>query len=336
MDASLSLALPLSLTHLVLPIGFLLNKFVNLLLEVVFVTFGLFVILLKLNDLLASRVLLSLLKLRESLLSGERSVKKLFISFLSSLKLDLLKLQLVGIMVDELTISFFVEDKTLSFSLSIGSFLSLPLSLQHILFFLNFLPLNLLNRLALLNLPSKNVHRVFDALVLLDGFFTLTLSLLLTIEHPQLGIDLLFSNGVLKFRPLVQQLLFTLKLATSDHELSFLLTEIVSFHFEFALVRLVDGLLPLDITLLLDLAKTVSHFCPHLLRSLQRIHKFDFVLLVLRRQQGSQLGTTIDNVGFVSLLQVRHPVASDSIDDLLVSFLLPLGLLKHVLLTHDC
>lgn len=60
-DASLSLALPLSLTHLVLPIGFLLNKVVNLPLEVVFVTFGLLVILLKLNDLLASRVLLSLL-----------------------------------------------------------------------------------------------------------------------------------------------------------------------------------------------------------------------------------------------------------------------------------
>jgi hypothetical protein len=71
------------------------------------------------------------------------------------------------------------------------------------------------------------------------------------IEHPQLGIDLFLENVLFDLLSFVDQLLFSLDLATSHHKLSLFLPQFVSFHFEFPFQGMIYSLYSLLIPLFL-------------------------------------------------------------------------------------
>ena len=62
---------------------------------------------------------------------------------------------------------------------------------------------------SLVALPSEDVHCLSNFFFLLLGLSLFSLNLLLGVEHPKLGIDLLLSNGLFKLGSLVHKLLFS-------------------------------------------------------------------------------------------------------------------------------
>ena len=139
---------------------------------------------------------------------------------------------------------------------------------------------------TLLSLPSKNVHSLRDLLLLLSLLSAFSFSLLLGIKHPEFGIDLLLLNGLLELGPLVHELLFSFKLATGDHELGLLLSQVISLHLKLSVVGLLNHLLALGLSLLLDGVESFSHFASDLFRGLEVIHELLLVLFVFGGKKG--------------------------------------------------
>jgi len=234
-DSGLLLAIPLSLSHFVLSLGLGLDKGVYFFFVGVLVLLSLLVVLLELNDLLSSLESLRLLQLGESLFPGESIIKEVLVSLLIMLDLNLSQLTLSLIMLYQFKVPLSVKQEFLLFSVLVVLLLFLPLSSQHLLFFLLVFLVVLALLCSLLGLPGQNVDGVLNFLFVLLGLAVLSLSFFIGIKHPKLGVDLLLNNLVLQTGFLVHQLLFTLQLGSCKHELGFFFSKLVSFHFEFAL-----------------------------------------------------------------------------------------------------
>ena len=285
-DSGLFFTIPLGLSHLVLSLSLFIDKLLNLFLQSILVSFSLLIMFLEFDGLVSLGHSFSFLEVSHSLLSSKSSIEKFLISCLLNLQGNSSELLLGSIVVDKLNISLPVQDEFLPISFSVVLLLKFPLSLEHLLLLDFLFSLNVGDSPTLLSLPSKNVHSLRDLLLLLSLLSAFSFSLLLRIKHPEFGIDLLLLDGLLELGPLVHELLFSFKLATSDHELGLLLSQVISLHLKLSVVGLLNHLLTLGLSLLLDGVESFSHFASDLFRGLEVIHELLLVLLVFGGKKG--------------------------------------------------
>ena len=245
------------------------------------------------------------------------------------------QLTLGSVMVDEFDVALAVQNELLLLSLGVGSLLNRPLLLEHFLLSLPALLLSLRHLIALIALPRQNVHGVGDLLLFLECLALFSLLLLLGIKHPQLGVHLLFGDGLLELRTLVHQLLFTLQLRAGHHELGLFSAQVVRLHLELPISSLLDRVLLFDFALLLEVSEALSHLLSNLFRRFQVFHELLFVLGVLAGKQISELGATGVQVGVLSSSEILNPILGDVLYDEVVRLGFPTGLEVHVLVASN-
>lgn len=152
--------------------------------------------LLELDNFSPSSKSLLLLKVLDSLLPGDSGIEKLFISALVSFLLDESEFSFGGVVVYELDVPLSVENELLSIGFFFSGNFDLPLLFEHSLFFEFALLIHFLDRSPLIYLPVQDAHGLLDLLGFGGGFLNLSLVLFLMVEHPQLGVDLLFVDGL--------------------------------------------------------------------------------------------------------------------------------------------
>ena len=281
-DPGLVLSLPLDLSHFVLSFGLLLNEFVDQFLIRSFIGLRLLVVLLELDDFLAALSSLGLLDVLEGLLSGEGGIEQLLVSGLPGVGLYGSKFPFGGIVVDELKVSFSVQDEFLSLGFLIGFDLLGPLVLEHQLLSGYFLRVNVFGLGNGILLPSEDVEGLLDLLLLEGALLLLSREFLLMVEHPEFGVDLLLNDGLLHLLSLVHELLFSFDLGSGDHEGGLLLSQVIGLHFEFPLESVLNHLGPLFFSLLLQGVESTGHFRSDLLWSFKIRQEFLLVLFILR------------------------------------------------------
>ena len=126
-DSGLLFSRPLSLSHFILSLSFLLNKFINKFLVSSLVIFGLFVVLLKFHNFLSSLSSFCFLNIFKSLFSSKSSCEKFLISLFFNTVLDISEFSLCSVMIYELKVSFSIENEFLSLCLFISFNFSSPL-----------------------------------------------------------------------------------------------------------------------------------------------------------------------------------------------------------------
>ena len=334
-NLGLLLSGPLSLSHLVLSFGFLLNKLIDKLLVSLLVVLGLFVVFLKLNDLLSPLILLSLLSFSDGSLPGEGSIEKLLVSVLLGLLLDLSELSLSSIVINEFEVSLSVQDELLSNSLFVSFKLLSPLSLEHLLLSSSLFSLDVSGTPPCLSLPVEDIDGFVDSLSLILSLSLLSLNFLVMIHHPELGIDLLLNDALLELCLLVHELLFSLDVASGGHELGLFSPEVVSFHLKLPVESLLDLHLSLLFSLGFEGVQALGHLSPNLLRSLKVLHELSFVLLVFCSQQSSKLRLPQVEIGSLPSLDVINSVSDQVLLDHIVGLSLPPSLQIEVLVASD-
>lgn len=141
---------------------------------------------------------------------------------LFSIVLNLTKLSLGLVMIDQLNISFSIKDEFLPVCLFVLILFYGPLFLKHFLLDLLFSHILLALHLLGMILPRQNIERFLYLFFLFHSFSFFSSDLFLCIEHPKFCINLFFNNLLLHFLSLVHKLLFSLKLCTSCHKMSLL------------------------------------------------------------------------------------------------------------------
>ena len=128
-------------------------------------------------------------------------------------------------------------------------------------------------------------------------------------------------------------MLFSLELATGDHELGLLLAELISLHLEFSIHGLVAVGIFLNFPLGFEALKLLSHLLADLLWGLERCKEFLFILLIFVGKKLGKFGPSLLEVGLLSSLEVSHSISSHLLYNFVVSFCLPSGLEEHVFVT---
>jgi hypothetical protein len=159
--------------------------------------------------------------------------------------LNLSKFFLSLIMGNQFKITFSIKNKSLSFCLFILIDFFSPLFFEHCLFFhflFYFISCILLSSICL---PSQDINSFLYLLSLISSFALFSFNFFLLIKHPKFSIYLFFNNVLFNFVFLVHQLFFSFDLTTSNHKVSFLFSQFVSFHFEFTIKSLLNKSLSL-------------------------------------------------------------------------------------------
>jgi len=203
----------------------------------------------------------------EGLFSGEGSLEQFLVSLLPSVSLDGSEFSFGGVVVDELDVSFSMQDEFLSLSFFIGFDLLGPLVLEHLLLSGFFLSVDVLRLRNGILLPGEDVEGLLDLLLLEGALLLLSLDFLLVVEHPEFGVDLLLNDGLLQLLSLVHELLFSFDLGSGYHEGGLFLSQVIGLHFEFSLESVLNHLGPLSFSLLLKGVESIGHFCSDLLWS---------------------------------------------------------------------
>lgn len=186
-----------------------------------------------------------------------------------------------------------------------------------------------------LGLPVENIEGGLILVLSLHGFVLLSLDFLVVVDHPKLGVNLFLENLLLKLLSLVEQLLFSLYLASAYHELGLFFSELIGFHFEFPLKSLVDLIESLLLSLKFKLLESLSHLSPDLFGSLKILHEFSFIHLVLLSQYLSELCPPSPEVCSLSLPHIFDLVPHDTLLNRVVGSMLPSGLIAQVEVALD-
>ena len=334
-DASLVLTAPLLLTRIPLLIVLNLREIVDHLLVGCGVALLVLVVRLELLDLSAALHALVRLVLLNCLLAGEGLVEEHLVTLPVGLFGLLAELLLHCVVLDELEVALAVQQESLLGILLLLLLLNCPLLLKHLLLSLDKVLLLGTLDLASLLLPVEHCHGVLDLLLLLAGLLHLTLKLLLSVELPQLGVDLLLHHFLLHVPSLVNELLLTLDGRTVVVELLVLAAEGVILRLEFHVLaagHLVSSLL---LALALEHLEALEHLLAHLLRRFQVVVKFLLVDAVLGGEELSEAGLTLLKVGGVAPAHVFDAVAHDALLNQLVRLDLPVRLVSHVVMAAD-
>ena len=171
----------MGLSHLILSFSLLLDKLIDQFLILRLIILRFLIVALKFDNFGSSSESLLLLKILDSLLPGQGSLKKLLIPRLVGLLLDEPEFSFGGVVVYELDVPFSIENEFLSVGFFFSGNFYLPLLLEHLLFFQFALLINLSNCCFLIILPVENSHGLLDFLGFCRGFFNLALMLLLVI-----------------------------------------------------------------------------------------------------------------------------------------------------------
>lgn len=286
-DPGLFFSLPLCLSHFMLSLSFLLDKFIHQLFVSSLIALSLLIVLLESNNLSSSLSSLLLFDVLEGLFSGESLFKELLVSHFLSFLLNFPEFSLSCIMVYKLKISLSIKNELLLFGSDIRGDLLSPLILEHILLSQLLFLFNFRSLFPGIILPGENIQSLLDFLLLLFSLCFFSLYLLIMVKHPEFGINLLLEDVLFKFHLFIHELLFPFDLGTGDHEVGFFTSQIIGLHFEFPLKSMLDLLLSLLFSLILQGGESFSHFGSDLFWRFKIIHKFFFILFVLSGQKSS-------------------------------------------------
>ena len=325
----------MGLSHFVLSLGLLLNELIYKLLVRGFICLSLLVVLLKLDDFPAALSSLGILNVLKSLLPSESSIEKFFVSGLLGLGLDGSEFSLGGVVIDELEVPLPVEDELLSVSLLVGLDLLGPLVLQHVLLPGLLAVLNLLGLRDGILLPGEDVQSLLHLLFLGRSLILLPLDLLLVVEHPEFGVDLLLDNGLFELGLFVHKLLLPLDLGSSDHEGGLLLPQVVGLHLELALEGVLHQLGSLFLSLRFQGVESLGHLGSDLFWSLESSHELLLVHLILRGQNCRKSTFTGLQISRLSFLHISDSVSNNILSNNSICFDFPLSFKFKILITSN-
>ena len=309
----------------------MLDELIDLLLVGLLVVRCLFVVFLELDHFFSSLGLLRFFDFVESLFFCQSLLEHLLVALLLLLLSDCSELSLGCVMVDELEVSLPVKNKLLTISFMISSDLLSPLLLEHLLLHLLLLVFAEFVLILKVVLPVEDAECFQLFLILVFDLVLLSLDLLLVVEFPELGEDLLFEDVPLEFLLLVHQLLFSLDLAAGDHELGLLLPQLVGFHFEFTLQGLSNAIVSLLVPCSLEDVELLLHPRPDLSRSFQLHEELLLKALLLFSEHLGQLGSPDVEIGDLASVHGFNLTVDDFSFDRLIRLRLPIGLQEQVL-----
>lgn len=184
-------------------------------------------------------------------------------------------------------------------------------------------------------LPVEDGHGVLDLLLLFAGFSHLTLQLLLSIELPELGINLLLKHLVLDGAAFVNQLLLTLNGSSVVVKLGVLLAKSVVGGFEAHVLTAGNLFVAFLLTLRLEGLEALEHLLTDLLGRFQVVVEFLFVDAVLGGKELRQAGLSLLKVSGLSAAHVVDAVLDDVFLDQCAGFALPGSFVSQVAVTLD-
>ena len=328
-DTGLIFASPLLLAGVPLLLVLLLSEFVDVLLESLLVAFNSVVVLLELLDLPTAGKSLISFELLDVALARQSLIEEHLIAVLLLHLSMLAELLLSGVVADELKVPLAVQQELLVRVVLLLLFLDSPLVFKHVLLTGNeFVLLGALDLAGIL-LPVEDGHRVADLLLLLASLNHFSLELLLGVELPELGVDLLLEHLRLDGSALVNQLLLALDGSSVVVELGVFLAESVVGSLELHVLaagHLVDTLL---FTSALEVLESLEHLLANLLRRFQVVVKFLFVDSVLSGEELSEADPPLFEVDSLALTHFDDAVLHDVFVDQLAGLGLPMGLVSQ-------
>ena len=334
-DASLVLTAPLGFPSVPLLLVLNSRQVIDQLLLLGLVRLNILVVGLKDTDLLAAGSPLVCLHLFNSGLSLERSIEKSLIAVTISLLRLLAKLLLSSVVSDQLQVALAIQNETLLSILLLLLLFDGPLFAKHSLLLFDELSLGATLNITSVLLPVEHGHRVLDLFLLLTGLSHLTLELFLSIELPELSVDLLLHHFLLDVPSLVNKLLFTLDGSTIVVELLILTPEGVILSLKLHVLTAGDLINALLLTLALQGLEPLEHLLTNLLGRFKVVVKFLLVDSIFSSKKLGQLCFPLFKVGGLTATHVLNSIANDIFLDHLVSLDLPICLVCQVVVTAN-
>ena len=330
-DLGLVFSSPLLLSSLPNLIALLRYKIFNHLFICLLVRCLLLVIRLKFLDLTTSCQSLIFFKLLQCLLFIESCAKELLVTnslFIISLFSQLF---LSCIMGNELKVTLTVQEESLSSVFLLFFLLDGPLLFKHSLLFLHQFTLLGSLKLSCVLLPIKYSHCLLDFVLLIFCLLHLSFEFLLSIQGPELGIDLFFNHFVFNVSAFVDELLFALNGGSVIVELSILLSQVIICHLELHISPALNFSLSLSFSLILELSESVEHLLSDLLWGLHVVVKLLLVDAILGLKECSESGFAGLQIRGLSSLHVSNTALDDVLLDHLLSLSLPESLVMHIM-----
>ena len=184
-------------------------------------------------------------------------------------------------------------------------------------------------------LPVENRHGVPNLLLLLTSLLHLALQFLLSIELPQLSVDLLFEHFLLDIAPLVNELLLALDSRTIVIELGVFLAQGVILGLELHVLAAGHLICSLLLPLGLQGLKALEHLLTNLFRSFEIIVKFLFIDAVFGGQQLGETNLALLKIGGLLTAHLYNTALHDVFLLHLGGFGLPMGFVSQVAITLD-
>jgi len=157
-----------------------------------------------------------------------------------------------------------------------------------------------------------------------------TVSLLLSIELPEFSVDHLFVHLGLNLSSLINELLLAFDLSSVGVEHLIFFAEFVSGGFEALVHASLDFSFTLIFTLALQVLHALKHLGTDLLRGLETVLEFRFILSLFSRQKLGKALLALVEVGCFTSLHVGHSVAHHTVLDGFHCFAFPMGFVMKV------
>ena len=245
------------------------------------------------------------------------------------------QLLLSRIVRDELQIALTIQHELLLVILFLLLLLDGPLLAQHGLLASNKLLLLIPLQLSSLLLPVQYGHSIPNLLLLLLRLAHLPFELLLSVELPELRVNLLFQHLLLYIAPLVDELLLALNGRTIVVKLLVLLPQRVILLLEFHVLATGYLIGPLLLALGFEHLQPLEHLLSDLLRRLHIVMKFLLVNAVLGGEELCQPSLSFLKVGSLALFVVIDSVVDDVLLYHFARLNLPVRLVLQVVMTSD-
>ena len=325
-NASLILTAPLLLTSIPLFLVFLLGELFDHALVLGLVRDSILVVLLELLDLSATRQPLIFLVISHSLLLCQGLIQDNLVTIKISLMSLLAKRLLCGIVADQLEVPLAVEQESLLSILLLLLLLDGPLFTKHCLLVTDQVLFLLALRFTRILLPVEDCHGVPDLFLFLTCLLHLALQLLLSVQLPQLSVNLLFEHLLLNITSLVNELLLALDGRTIVVELGIFLAERVIRGLELHVLAASHLICSLLLSLVLQGLQTFKHLLTDLLRSFEIVVKFLFIDAVLGSQQLGKTSLALLEIGGLLATHLLNTALHDVLLLHFARFSLPVGL----------
>lgn len=229
-------------------------------------------------------------------------------------------------MANDVKIALAVQKVALFGIFFIFLFLVLPLLLEHRLLDCSLLLWLFSLQISGVLLPVQNSLCVAYEFSLGFGFILLALEFLLSIEVPQLGVDLFFSHLLFDSSALVNQLFLTFNLSAVGEEFWIFFSQNVVCSFESLVESAVDFVLTFSFTLGFQILKTLEHFFSDLFRRFQIVIELFFVHTVFSIEKSCKFGFSDLEILSVSGFHLGNPLGDSVLLNKFVCFCFPVSL----------